>query len=179
MEKIDIAIAMNIALIVNAAMVVVSAAVFYSRGMNVESIEAAHKSLEPLLGALSSGAFGIALLASGFSSSSVSTMAGETVMDGFVDFKIPIILRRIITMLPGIIVILVGVNPMKALVISQVSLSFALPLAIIPMLIITSKKKYMNEFTNKKWVNVVGSLIVSIIIIFNAVLLYFTFSGNI
>ena len=181
MEKIDIIIAMNIAFLVNAAMVVVSASVFFSRGMVVDSIEIAHKSLEPLLGTLSSGAFGIALLASGFSSSSVGTMAGETVLDGFVDkkFKLPANLKRIITMLPGIIIILAGVNPMKALVLSQVGLSFALPVAIIPMLIITSKKKYMGEFANKKWVNIAGTIIVSIIVIFNAILLYLTFSAKI
>jgi manganese transport protein len=179
MEKIDVVIAMNIAFIVNAAMVVVSASVFFSRGMIVDTIESAHRSLEPLLGALSSGAFGIALLASGFSSSSVGAMAGETVMDGFVNFKLPVNLRRTITMLPGIIVILVGVNPMKALVLSQVSLSFALPVAIIPMLIITSKKEYMNRFVNKKWVNVIGTIIVSLIILFNMTLLYYTFTGNV
>ncbi len=179
MEKIDIAIAMNIAFIVNAAMVVVSASVFFSRGMMVDSIELAHKSLEPLLGALSSGSFGIALLASGFSSSSVGAMAGETIMDGFVDIKLPLNIRRIITMLPGAIIILAGVNPMKALVLSQVSLCFALPAAIIPMLIITGKRKYMNELVNKKWVNVAGVMIVAMIVLLNAVLLYFTFSGNV
>ena len=179
MEKIDIVIAMNIAFIVNAAMVVVSASVFFSRGLTVDSIELAHRSLEPLLGSLSSGAFGIALLASGFSSSAVGAMAGETVMDGFVDFKLPVNLRRVITMLPGVIVILAGVNPMKALVLSQVSLSFALPVAIIPMLLITSRKKYMGELTNKKWVNVLGAIIVAMIIAFNGVLLYFTFSGSV
>ena len=179
MEKIDIAIAMNIAFIVNAAMVVVSASVFFSRGMIVDSIELAHKSLEPLLGALSSGSFGIALLASGFSSSSVGAMAGETIMDGFVDIKLPLNIRRIITMLPGAIIILAGVNPMKALVLSQVSLSFALPAAIIPMLIITGKRKYMNELVNKKWVNVAGVMIVAMIVLLNVVLLYFTFSGNV
>lgn len=177
MEKIDVVVAMNIAFIVNAAMVVVSASVFFSHGMAVDSIEMAHRSLEPLLGALSSGAFGIALLASGFSSSSVGAMAGETVMDGFVDFKLPINFRRILTMLPGVIVVLAGVNPMKALVLSQVSLSFALPVAIIPMLIITSKKKHMGRFVNKRWVNVIGTIIVSMIIAFNMLLLYFTFSG--
>lgn len=179
MEKLDIAIAMNIAFVVNAAMVVVSASVFFSRGMLVDSIELAHKSLEPLLGALSSGAFGIALLASGFSSSSVGAMAGETIMDGFVDIKLPVNARRIITMLPGAIVILAGINPMKALLLSQVSLSFALPVAIIPMLIITGKKKYMNELVNKRWVNVAGAIIVTMIVALNAVLLYFTFSGNV
>lgn len=179
MEKIDVVIAMNIAFIVNAAMVVISASVFFSRGMVVDSIEVAHRSLEPLLGSLSSGAFAVALLASGFSSSSVGAMAGETVMDGFVDFKIPINLRRIITMLPGAIVILAGVNPMKALVISQASLSFALPAAIIPMIIITSNKKLMGEFVNRSWVKVVGWIIASIIIALNAVLLYLTFTGNV
>jgi manganese transport protein len=179
MEKMDIAIAMNIAFIVNAAMVVVSASVFFSRGLMVDSIELAHKSLEPLLGALSSGAFGIALLASGFSSSSVGAMAGETIMDGFVDVKLPVLARRIITMLPGIIVILAGINPMKALLLSQVSLSFALPVAIIPMLLITGKKKYMNELVNKRWVNIIGTVIVAMIVLLNAVLLYFIFSGNV
>ncbi|WP_242966569.1 Nramp family divalent metal transporter [Clostridium sp. BSD9I1] len=179
MEKIDVVIAMNIAFIVNAAMVVISASVFFSRGMVVDSIEVAHRSLEPLLGSLSSGAFAVALLASGFSSSSVGAMAGETVMDGFVDFKIPINLRRIITMLPGAIVILAGVNPMKALVISQASLSFALPAAIIPMIIITSNKKLMGEFVNKSWIKVVGWAIASTIIALNVVLLYLTFTGNV
>lgn len=174
MEKIDIIIAMNIAFVVNAAMVIVSAAVFHSRGLIVDSIEMAHRSLEPLLGSLSSLVFGIALIASGFSSSSVGTMAGETVMDGFVDFKMPIIFRRLITMLPGIIIILIGINPMKALLLSQVSLSFALPFAIIPMVIITSKKKLMGSFVNKNWVKVVGWVISSIIIILNVILLYIT-----
>lgn len=178
MEKIDIAIAMNIAFVVNAAMVIVSAAVFYRRGMIVDTIESAHRSLEPLLGTLSSGAFGIALLASGFSSSSVGAMAGETVMDGFVDFKLPLTLRRLITMLPGILVVLCGVNPMKALVLSQVSLSFALPAAIIPLLIITGQPAYMRELTYQKWVSALGGLIVSGIILFNAALLYFTITGN-
>lgn len=140
MEKIDIIIAMNIALIVNAAMVVVSAAVFHRQGLTVDSIEQAHRSLEPLLGSLSSGAFGIALLASGFSSSAVGAMAGETVMDGFVNIKFPPNIKRLLTMAPGMIIITMGINPMKALLLSQVCLSFALPVAIIPMLIITSKK---------------------------------------
>lgn len=82
-------------------------------------------------------------------------------------------------MLPGVVVILAGVNPMKALVLSQVALSFALPMAVIPMLVITSKKKYMGVFANKRWVNAMGSLIVSLIIVFNAVLLYFTFTGRV
>lgn len=179
MEKIDVFIAMNIAFIVNAAMVVVSASVFFSRGIAVDSIEQAHRSLEPLLGALSSGAFGAALLASGFSSSTVGAMAGETIMDGFIDLKIPVIIRRIVTMLPGAVVIIIGVNPMKALLMSQVCLSFVLPVAIISMMIITSRKDLMGAFVNKPFVKVIGWAIAALIISLNAVLLYLTFTGNI
>lgn len=179
MEKVDVFIAMNIAFIVNMAMVVVSASVFYSRGMTVESIEAAHRSLEPLLGALSSGAFGAALLASGFSSSSVGAMAGETIMDGFIDLKIPVMMRRLLTMLPGIFIILIGVNPMKALVMSQVCLSFVLPVAILSMLNITNRKDLMGEFVNKPLTRVVGRVIAMMIISINVLLLYLTFTGNV
>ncbi len=179
MEKIDVFVAMNIAFIVNASMVIVSASVFFSRGIAVESIEDAHRSLEPLLGALSSGAFGAALLASGFSSSSVGAMAGETIMDGFVNFKLPLILRRIITMLPGIIVILIGVNPMKALLMSQVCLSFVLPVTILSMLIITSRKDLMGDFVNRPITKFLGCTIAMLIISLNAVLLYLTFTGKV
>lgn len=179
MEKIDVFVAMNIAFIVNAAMVIVSASVFFSAGIAVESIEDAHRSLEPLLGALSSGAFGAALLASGLSSSSVGAMAGETIMDGFVALKLPLILRRVLTMLPGIIIILIGVNPMKALLMSQVCLSFVLPVAIISMLIITSRKDLMGDFVNRPFTKFLGCIIAIMIISLNGVLLYLTFSGNV
>jgi manganese transport protein len=179
MEKIDIAVAMNIAFIVNAAMVVVSAAVFFRNGMVVDTIEQAQKSLEPLMGALSSGAFGIALLASGLSSSAVGTMAGQTIMKGFVGLNIPINVRRLITMTPAMVIIALGINPMKALVLSQVTLSFALPLAIIPMLMVTRRKELMGCLVNKPLTNVMGYIITSIIIGLNAVLLFLIFTGNI
>lgn len=178
MERIDVIIAMNIAFIVNAAMVIVSAAVFYKNGIEVETIEQAHRSLEPLLGSLSSGAFGIALLASGLSSSAVGTMAGQTVMKGFVGLNIPINLRRIITMLPAIVIIALGVNPMQTIVISQVVLSFELPLAIIPLLMITGRRDLMGDLVNKLPTKIIGIVISSIIIIMNAVLLYLTFTGK-
>lgn len=179
MEKWDIAIAMNIAFVVNAAMVIVSAAVFHRHGMVVETIEQAHRSLEPLLGGLSSGAFGIALLASGFSSSAVGTMAGQTIMKGFVNLQISDNLTRLITMAPAMIIIASGINPMKALIFSQVSLSFALPLAIIPMILITNRKDLMGAFVNKPPTKFWGWLITGIIISMNAILLWLTFSGNI
>lgn len=177
MEKIDIAIAMNIAFFVNAAMVVVSAAVFFRNGMAVDTMQQAHKSLEPLLGSLSSGAFGIALLASGLSSSAVGTMAGQTIMKGFVNISIPVNLRRLITMLPALIIIALGINPMVTLVLSQVALSFILPMPIAQMLIIARRKDLMGIFANKTWVQVLGVAIAAIIILLNAVLLYLTFSG--
>lgn len=178
MEKIDIVIAMNIAFIVNAAMVIVSAAVFHKNGMTVETIEQAHRSLEPLLGSLSSGAFGIALLASGLSSSAVGTLAGQTIMKGFVGLNIPDTITRLVTMAPAMIIICVGVNPMKALVISQVSLSFALPLAIIPMILITGRKDLMGQMVNKLFTKIIGWTITGIIIALNGVLLFLTFTGN-
>ncbi|TCL55236.1 manganese transport protein [Kineothrix alysoides] len=178
MEKIDIIIAMNIAFFVNAAMLVVSAAVFFRNGMVVDTMEQAHQSLQPLLGSLSSGAFGIALLASGLSSSAVGTMAGQTIMKGFVNISIPVNLRRLITMLPALIIIALGINPLDALVLSQVALSFILPLPIIQMLVIAGKKQLMGNFANKIWVQIVGMAIASVIIVLNAVLLYLTFTGQ-
>ena len=179
MARIDIAIAMNIAFIVNAAMVIVAAAVFFRNGIVVNTIEQAHKSLEPLLGPLSSGVFGIALLASGLSSSAVGTMAGQTIMKGFVGLTIPINIRRLITMTPALIIIALGVNPMKALILSQVVLSFALPFAIVPMMLITSRKDLMGSLVNKPITNIAGWTITSLIVGLNAVLLYLTFVGQV
>lgn len=178
MEKTDIFLAMNIAFFVNAAMVVVSAAVFYKNGMIVQTMQDAHKSLEPLLGSLSSGAFGIALLASGLSSSAVGTMAGQTIMKGFVNISIPINLRRLITMLPALVIIAMGINPMDALVLSQVALSFILPMPILQMLFIAKRRDLMGEFVNQKATRLTGIAIAGVIISLNAVLLVLTFTGN-
>lgn len=179
MERLDITIAMNIAFIINAAMVVVSAAVFYRNGMVVETIEQAHESLKPLLGAASSGAFGLALIASGLSSSAVGTMAGQTIMQGFVGIRISDNVTRLITMIPGMVIILVGVNAMTALVISQVTLSFILPVAIIPMLLITGRKDLMGSLVNKPVTTVVGWIIAGVIIAANVVLVYLTLTGKV
>ncbi|SFC28394.1 Nramp family divalent metal transporter [Clostridium uliginosum] len=178
MEKIDIAIAMNIAFIVNAAMVVVSAAVFYKNGMVVNSIEQAHKSLQPLLGSLSSDSFGIALLASGLSSSVVGTLAGQTIMKGFVNLSIPVNVRRLITMMPALLIIAVGINPIYALVLSQVALSFILPFPIIQMLTIAKRKDLMGILANKSFVRFLGVLITTAVILLNALLLYLIFTGK-
>lgn len=178
MEKLDVTIAMNVAFIVNAAMVVVSAAIFNKNGLIVDTMEQAHTSLQPLLGSLSSSAFGIALLASGLSSSAVGTMAGQTIMKGFVNLSIPVNFRRLITMLPALVIIALGINPMKSLILSQVALSFILPFPIIQMLVIAKRKDLMGALANTGFVRFLGIIIASIIIILNIVLLYLTFTGN-
>lgn len=175
MEKVDIIIAMNIAFIVNAAMVIVSASVFYKTGITVDTVEQAHKSLEPLVGSLSSTVFGIALLASGLSSSAVGTLAGQTIMKGFVNLSIPANIRRLVTMLPALIIIALGINPMNALVLSQVALSFILPFPILQMLTIAKRRDLMGALVNKGFVRILGILIACVIISLNAVLLFLTF----
>ncbi|MGE5599378.1 MAG: Nramp family divalent metal transporter [Bacteroidota bacterium] len=176
-EKIDIIVAMNIAFVINAAMIVVSAAVFHSRGLTVVSIEQAHQTLAPLLGRLSSGAFGLALLASGLSSSTVGTMAGQVIMEGFVGLRTRVIWRRLLTMLPAMVVIGLGLEPMRVLVLSQVVLSFALPAAIVPLLIATGRRDVMGEHVNGPLTNALGWLIAGLIIALNALLLYMTITG--
>ncbi|MGE5416555.1 MAG: Nramp family divalent metal transporter [Acidobacteriota bacterium] len=177
METIDIVVAMNIAFIVNAAMVIVSASVFFAQGLQVETIEQAHRSLTPLLGSLSSAAFAIALLASGLSSSAVGTMAGETIMRGFIKLNIPATAAKLVNMLPAMIIIALGINPMKALLISQVVLSFALPAAIIPLMLITRRKDLMGVFVNKPFTNWAGWVITALILGLNGTLLYFTLNS--
>lgn len=177
MERMDILVAMNIASIINVAIVIVSAAVFYKNGMVVETIEQAHKSLSPLVGALSSGAFGMALIASGLSSSAVGTMAGETIMRGFANKSIPSSVSRLLTIIPAILIIISGINPMKALVFSQVFLSFSLPAAIIPLIIISSRKDIMGFLVNKPITNVIGWVLTSIIVILNLMLIIVNLLG--
>lgn len=178
MAKLDVFVAMNMAFFVNAAMVIVAASVFNGNGLGVDSIEAAYMTLQPLMGNMAAGAFGLALLASGLSSSTVGTMSGEVILSGFVGFNIPAGIRRLITMVPGLAILLSGVNPMAALVYSQVALSFALPAAIIPLMVITNKAEIMGKFRNGLLVNCVGWAIVSMIVALNAVLLYLTFTGQ-
>ena len=177
-EKIDVAVAMNIAFVINAAMIVVSAAVFYRHGLNVISIEQAHQTLTPLLGHLSGEAFGLALLASGLSSSAVGTMAGQVIMEGFVGLKTSVILRRLLTMLPAMLVIGLGLDPITVLIISQVILSFALPAAVIPLLLITSRRDIMGEYANRRWTRILGWLISGLIIFLNGLLIYMTCIGG-
>ncbi len=177
-EILDVLIAMGVAGLINAAMLMMAAATFHRIGLvNVGTIQEAHQTLQPLLGSASSVIFALALLASGLSSSSVGTMAGQVIMQGFLSWHIPVWIRRIATMLPALIVIIIGLDPTRTLVISQVVLSFGLPFAIIPLIIFTSRRRVMHELVNHKVTTVITSLVAALIIFLNIYLLIQLFKG--
>jgi manganese transport protein len=177
-EIIDVIIAMAIASLVNAAMLITAAATFFKTGTNVGTIEQAYQTLQPLLGPAAGIVFGIALLASGLSSSSVGTMAGQVIMQGFLHFHIPPWVRRTVTIIPSLIVIFLGLDPTRTLVISQVVLSFGLPFAIIPLVMFTSNKKLMGVLVNKRITTLLAILSAALIIALNFFLLYQTLFGK-
>jgi manganese transport protein len=171
-EVLDVLIAMGIASFVNMAMLIMSAATFHQQGYtNVATIEDAHLTLKPLLGNAASWIFAISLLASGLSSSTVGTSAGQVIMQGFLHKHIPVWLRRSITLIPSMIVIAIGLDPTRTLVISQVILSFGLPFAIIPLIIFTKNKKIMGVLVNKKITTIILSLIAVFVIFLNIFLI--------
>lgn len=176
-EKIDVFAAMNGAWLVNSAMIIVAAAAFAGhQWQNGMSIEAAHHTLGPLLGSTSAVVFAIALLCSGLSSSTVGTMAGQVILEGFLDVKFSIFLRRLLTLIPAIIVIATGLDPLKILILSQVALSFTLPFALVPLLMLTGRQEIMGAFVNRRPTRILGWLTVAIIISLNLFLLWQTFS---
>src|SRR5204862_1352056 len=175
--RIDVVIAMTIAGLINVAMLVVAASTFYKSGLtNVESLETAHKTLSGLLGGSSSTLFALALLGSGLSSSTVGTLAGQVVMQGFVRWRIPVWVRRLVTMLPALIVIGIGLDPSRTLVISQVVLSFGIPFALIPLVMFTGKREIMGALTNQRSTTVVAAVIAALITGLNIFLLYQVFT---
>jgi manganese transport protein len=178
-EVVDVVIAMGLAGLINAAMLMMAASTFFREGItNVGSIQEAHRTLEPLLGKASSIFFALSLLASGLSSSSVGTMAGQVIMQGFLHWHIPVWIRRLATILPSLIVILIGLDPTRTLVISQVVLSFGLPFAVIPLVIFTSKRKIMKVLVNSKSTTLVASLVAVLIVSLNIYLLVQIFTGS-
>jgi manganese transport protein len=177
-EIIDVLIAMFIASSVNAAMLITAASAFFRTGTNVGTLQQAYRTLQPLLGPASGIVFGVALLASGLSSSSVGTMAGQVIMQGFLHFHIPPWIRRIVTIIPSLIVIFIGLDPTRTLVISQVVLSFGLPFAIIPLVMFTRRKDIMGSLVNKPITTFLASLTTAMIIALNFFLLYQTFIGK-
>ena len=172
-EILDVTIAMGIASLVNMAMLIMAAATFHQHGLNnVATIEEAHLTLKPLLGNAASWIFAISLLASGLSSSTVGTSAGQVIMQGFLHKHIPIWIRRLVTMVPSMLVIAIGLDPTRTLVLSQVVLSFGLPFAIVPLIIFTHKKEIMGILANKKITTFITSIIAALIIFLNMYLIY-------
>jgi manganese transport protein len=175
-ERIDVVIAMVIAGAVNISMLAIAAAVFF--GLGIDSIEDAYSSFEGELGGGAAALFGIALLASGFSSSSVGTMSGQVVMQGFINRRIPLFLRRAITLIPALIVLAIGVDPSRSLVISQVVLSFGIPFALVPLVIFTSRRNLMGSLVNNRLTAAAAWVVAGLIICLNLFLLYETFLGG-
>jgi manganese transport protein len=171
-ELIDVLAAMNGAWLINSAMLIMAAAVFFTRGQSVTSIEEAHRTLRPLLGSASATVFALALLCSGLSSSTVGTMAGQVIIEGFLNIRFSIFLRRLITIIPAIVVIAMALDPLKILVLSQVALSFALPFALIPLILLTRRVNVMRDLTNRRLTNWLAYAATSVIIVLNVLLLY-------
>jgi manganese transport protein len=171
-QRLDVGIAMTVAGVVNICMLMVAAALFHKTGhTSVDSIDGAYKGFQNLVGNGTAVAFGLALLASGFASSSVGTYAGQVVMQGFIDRKIPLLLRRLVTMTPALVVLALGLDPTRSLVISQVVLSFGIPFALIPLVIFTSRKRLMGALVNNRMTTVLASMVAFLIVSLNIFLL--------
>ncbi len=177
-NRIDCIIGLGIAGVVNLSMLCIAAVLFNVPGLSgISDLTEIHGNLGTLVGGGSALAFGIALMASGFSSSSVGTYAGQVVMAGFMNWRIGLLLRRAITMLPALVVLALGVNTTEALVLSQIVLSFGIPFALVPLIIITKDKKLMGEMVNRSYTTVAISVIAAVIAGLNMYLLYDAFSG--
>src|SRR5581483_4783313 len=173
---IDVLVAMAIAGLINAAMLVMAASTFFRSGLHdVESLESAHRTLVPLLGGASSALFALALLASGLSSSAVGTLSGQVVMQGFIRRRIPIALRRLVTMAPAFAAVVAGADPSRTLVLSQVIRSFGIPFALVPLVVFTSRRDLMGALANTRLTTVAASAVAVLIVGLNVLLLAQTF----
>lgn len=171
-EVIDILIAMPIAGFINAAMLLMAAATFHANGfVNIDAIEDAHKTLEPLLGSAAPIIFAVSLLFAGLSSSTVGTMSGQIIMQGFIHRRIPLLVRRLITMLPSLIIIAIGLDPTRILILSQVILSFGIPFALVPLVIFSRRGDIMGALVNRRLTTIAITIIAALIIVLNIFLL--------
>jgi manganese transport protein len=177
-ERIDVVAALGIAGLVNLAMLAVAAQLFHSSGhTGISTIEQAHAGFSHLVGGGAALAFAVALLASGASSSSVGTYAGQVVMQGFINFRVALWLRRLVTMIPAMVVLAIGVSPTHALVISQVVLAFGIPCALVPLILLTSRREVMGPLVNRRPTIVAAWAIASLIIALNLFLIAQTLVG--
>jgi manganese transport protein len=167
----EVVVALAVAGLINIAMVIMASGAFHAGHPDVAEIQTAYHTLTPLLGAGAAGVFLLSLIASGVSSSTVGTMAGQMIMQGFVGFRIPIWIRRLVTMVPAFVVVAMGVNATSALVISQVVLSIALPLPMIALIIFTNRRDIMGVFVNGRLTRIAALLGTAVILILNVVLI--------
>jgi manganese transport protein len=174
-NRIDISIAMTLAGIINMSMLVIAASLFFGNGPDVDTIEKAHAGFKELVGPSAAVAFALALLASGFASSSVGTYAGQVVMQGFIARTVPLVVRRAVTMTPALIVLAIGVDPSNALVISQVVLSFGIPFALVPLVLLTRRRDIMGALVNRRFTTALAGFVAAIISALNVFLLIDTF----
>jgi manganese transport protein len=177
-QRIDVSVAMGIAGLVNMSMLVIAASLFHGNGLlGLDSIEEAHKEFGNLVGGGAALAFAGALLASGLASSSVGTYAGQVVMQGFIARTIPLALRRLVTMTPALVILAFGLDPSRSLVISQVVLSFGIPFALVPLVLLTRRRDIMGALVNRRLTTVAASVVAAMIIALNVFLLYDTLLG--
>jgi manganese transport protein len=177
-QRIDVSLAMGLAGLVNMSMLVIAASLFHEGGLqSLDSIEEAHAQFGALAGGGAAMAFALALLASGLASSSVGTYAGQVVMQGFIARTIPIVLRRLVTMTPALIVLAIGLDPSRSLVISQVVLSFGIPFALIPLVLLTRRKDVMGALVNRRLTTVVAAIVAGLITALNLFLIVDTLFG--
>jgi manganese transport protein len=174
MQRVDVIIAMGVAGLINMAMLVIAASLF--QGTGIDSIEGAHAGFGELLGPGAALAFALALLASGFAASSVGTYAGQVVMQGFINRTIPLVLRRTVTMAPALVVLAIGLDPSRALVLSQVVLSFGIPFALVPLVLLTRRRAIMGALVNRPLTTALASVVAALIIALNGFLLFQTFA---
>jgi len=178
-EVLDVTLAMGVAGLINAAMLIMAAVTFHNpQYNNVGTIQEAHATLAPLLGPAASWVFAISLLAAGLSSSSVGTMSGQVIMQGFLRRHIPVWVRRLATIAPSLAVIILGLDPTRTLVLSQVLLSFGLPFAVIPLVVFTSRRDVMGSLVNRLGTTVIASLVALLIVSLNVFIVYQTLRGG-
>jgi manganese transport protein len=171
-QRLDVVLAMGVAGVINMSMLVIAASLF--QGTGIDSIEGAHAGFGGTVGPGAALAFALALLASGFAASSVGTYAGQVVMQGFINRTIPLALRRLITMAPALVVLAVGLDPSRALVLSQVVLSFGIPFALVPLVLLTRRRSIMGALVNRPLTTAVATTVAALIIALNGFLLFQT-----
>ena len=176
-QRVDVVTAMTVAGVINLSMLVVAAQVLSGGPDQVDTIEEAHAGLATALGPTAALLFALALLASGFAASGVGTFSGQVVMQGFLQRRIPLVVRRLVTLAPALVVIAAGADPTQALVISQVVLSFGIPFALIPLVLLTSRRRTMGALVNRVPTTLAAATVAAVICCLNVTLIALTLTG--